>query len=288
MSSQSDSERLENDSRSTSNVTNQLRRRFERQRIPNDRPSPGADNIAVNQPAYNVKIIIGQLAVLIFIIFVIIKWWYLPILPSPRGPIIEINTKRHVPLSASSWKLVARCKAYNSSYSIKHCQWRQVYPTPTSPQNTVLPGGTKDCLPEKTSHDIDATLDNLQVPSHRENYVFEILCTDSTGNSGRDSVNILVNELREPTVTVTTDTLVIPASSGIAKLEASCKAIQGNIEERKWLYLSGPGDKPILPSQDGFVQLLTPGIYKFQYQCKDSYGGSALRYVLCLICYYYY
>ena len=223
MSSQSDSERLENDSRSTSNVTNQLRRRFERQRIPNDRPSPGADNIAVNQRANNEMIIIGQFAVLIFIIFcVIIKWWYLPILPSPQGPIIEINTKRHVPRSSSSWKLVARRKAYNSSYSIKQCKWREVYPTPTSPQNTVLPGGTKDCLPEKTSHDIDATLDNLQIPSHRENYVFEISCTDSTGNSGRDSVNILVNELREPTVTVITDTLVIPASSGIAKLEASC------------------------------------------------------------------
>ena len=123
VSSQSDSERLKNDSRSTSNVTNQLRRRFERQRIPNDRPSPGADNIAVNQPAYNVKIIIGQLAALIFIILVIIKRWYLPILPSPQGPIIEINTKRHLPLSSSSWKLVARCKVYNSSYSIKHCQW---------------------------------------------------------------------------------------------------------------------------------------------------------------------
>ena len=93
--------------------------------------------------------------------------------------------------------------------------------------------GTKNCLPEKTSHDIDATLDELQVPSHRENYVFELSCTDNTGNTGRDSVNILVNELREPTVTVTTDTLLIPASSGIAKLEASCEAIQGNIEERK-------------------------------------------------------
>ena len=195
---------------------------------------------------------------------------------SPQKPIVEINDKKHVPPSSISWKLVASCRAHNS-YTIQKCEWKQVYPIPTSPQNTVLLGGTKDCLPETTSRDIDATLDKLTVPRHRENYVFELSCTDNTGNTGRDLVNILMNELREPTVTVPTDTLVIPESPGIAKLEALCEANQGNIEERKWIYFNGPGDKPILPSPDGFVQLPAPGMYKFQYQCRDSYGGSALR-----------
>ena len=195
---------------------------------------------------------------------------------SPQKPIVEIKAEKHVPPSSISWQLVGRCRA-DKSYTIQQCEWKQVYPVPTSPQNTVLPGGTKDCQPEKTSHDIDVTLDELQVPSHRGNYVFELLCTDNTGNTGTDSVNILVNELRKPTVTVTTDTLVIPASSGIAKLEASCEAIQGNIEERKWLFLSGPGDKPILSSQDGFVKFSVAGVYKFKYQCLDSYGGSVER-----------
>ena len=273
--SQSDNRRL------TSNATNELRRRPERRRVLNDGPPPG-DN--VNQPANNANVSISQLliiSVLILIIAVLFVYliilFYLPTLPSPQEPLTEINTKRHVPPSSSSWKLVGRCKAYNSSYIIKQCEWRQVYPRPTSPQNTVLPRGTKDCLPKVTSHDIDATLDKLPVPSHRENYVFELSCTDNTGNTGRDSVNILMNELREPIVTVTADTLVISEIPGIAKLEASCKAIQGNIEERKWIYLNGPGDKPILPSQDGFVQLPAPGVYKFQYQCKDCYGALGMR-----------
>ena len=263
-----------------------LRRRIQQpgQRVLNNAPPPGDAN--VNQPVNNVRNNNNLLMTLLFFMVLlflawnvspiinITRWWYLP---SPQGPSVEIDHKKHVPPSSTSWQLVARCRAYNPSYTIKQCQWKQVYPRPTSQKNTVLPGGTKDCLPSTTSHEVDATLNNLKVPSDRGNYTFELSCSDNTGNTGVDVVDILVNELIEPMITVIQDTITILASSGIAKLEASCKAMQGNIVEKKWIYINGPSVTPTIPSQEGFVQLPTPGIYKFKYQCSDSYGGSALR-----------
>ena len=190
---------------------------------------------------------------------------------------VEIQTKKHVPPSSTSWQLVARCRTYNS-HTIEKCQWKQVYPRPTYPENTILPGGTKDCLPATPSHDIDATLDNLKVPSDLGSYIFELSCSDDTENTGADRVDIWVNELIRPIITVGQQNLVVSTSVDHVRLEASCKAAQGKIVKREWVYIDGPSNiDPITPSDDGTVQLAQPGTYKFKYGCTDSYDGYRFR-----------
>ena len=283
---QANSEHTQNN-QPQSNITN-LRRRNQHagQRVL--RPASGDNNL--DQPVNNVGtnntckfcfwIFLACLASLSTVCITLMstaKWRYFPTPISPKGPSIEINTKNHVPPSSTSWKLVARCRAYNSSYTIKQCEWRQVHPRPTSQENTVLPGGTKDCL-ASISHDVDATLKNLPVPGDRGNYTFELSCSDNTGHTGMDNVNILVNELIEPVITINDDTIIIQSSKGIAKLDASCKTFQGKVVETKWIHIEEPNAIPPKIIQEGFVQLFAPGIYKFKYQCSDSFGGSALRY----------
>ena len=201
-----------------------------------------------------------------------------PRLVSPQGPSIEFNSKKYVSPSSSSWQLVARCRAYNSSYIIQQCQWKQVHPRPTSPHNTVLSGGTKNCLPSTPSHDIDATLDNLKVPSSLGNYVFELSCTDDTENTETDTIDILVNEVTRPIITVGEQNLIVSTSVDNVQLEASCEAMQGEIVKREWVYIDGPPNtNPITPSDDGIIQFAQPGTYKFKYGCTDSYDSYRFR-----------
>ena len=198
-------------------------------------------------------------------------------------PIIEIKTKTHVSPSASSLKLVAECKAYNTSYTIQHCLWRQIHPLPTSPENTVLPGGTKDCPPTTSinhppTHNVDATLQGLKVPTDRGTYTFELACGHEPGNSATKRVEIWVNELNPPIISVDEFKVVVSTSTGTAKLDVSCRAVQGKIVEKKWEYIDGPPELVyVTPSENGVVQLSYPGIYKFKYRCTDSFSGTALR-----------
>ena len=198
---------------------------------------------------------------------------------SQQKPSVEINTKKHLSPSLSNWQLVGRCRAYNS-HNIQKCQWKQVYPRPTSAENTVLPGGTKDCLSTPTpSHNIDATLGNLKVPSYLGRYTFELSCTDDNENTGADIVEILVNELIRPIITVGQQNLLIPTSIDNIQLKASCEAVQGEIVKHEWVYIDGPNNTdPTAPSDDGILQRLQPGTYKFKYQCTDSYGLDRQRY----------
>ena len=198
-------------------------------------------------------------------------------------PIIEIKTKTHVSPSASSLELVAECKAYNTSYTIQHCQWRQIHPLPTSPENTVLPGGTKDCPPTTSinhppTHNVDATLQGLKVPTDLGTYTFELACGHETGNSATKRVEIWVNELNPPIISVDKFKVVVSTSTGTAKLNVSCRAVQGKIVEKKWQYIDGPPELGyVTPSENGVVQLSQPGVYKFKYRCTDNFGGTALR-----------
>ena len=198
-------------------------------------------------------------------------------------PIIEINTKTHVSPFASSLELVAECKAYSTSYTIQHCQWRQIHPLPTSPENTVLPGGTKDCpstssISHPPTHNADATLQGLKVPTDRGTYTFELACGHEPGNSATKRVEIWVNELNPPIISVDKFKVVVSTSTGTAKLNVSCRAVQGKIVEKKWEYIDGPPELVyVTPSENGVVQLSQPGIYKFKYRCTDSFGGTALR-----------
>jgi hypothetical protein len=198
-------------------------------------------------------------------------------------PIIEIKTKTHVSPSASSLKLVAECKAYNTSYTIQHCQWRQIHPLSTSPENTVLPGGTKDCPPTTSinhppTHNVDATLQGLKVPTDLGTYTFELACGHEPGNSATKRVEIWVNELSPPIISVDEFKVVVSTSTGTAKLDVSCRAVQGKIVEKKWEYIDGPPELVyVTPSENGVVQLSYPGIYKFKYRCTDSFSGTALR-----------
>ena len=197
-------------------------------------------------------------------------------------PIIEIYGKTHAAPTASSWKLQGKCKAYNASYTIRLCQWKQIHPLPTSPSNTVLPGGTKDC-PHLTSsahspvHEVDASLQGLTVPTDLRTYTFELVCGHKVGNFASKRIEIWVNELIPPVISVATYKVTVSTSIGSAKLDVSCRAVQGRIVERKWEYIDGPVDLTT-PSEDGIVNVSTPGIYKFKYRCTDSFGGTALRY----------
>ena len=197
---------------------------------------------------------------------------------SPQKPVVEINDKKHVPPSLISWVLVASCRAHDS-YTIQKCEWKQVYPIPTSLQNTVLPGGTKDCLSGTELHAIDATLNNLNVPDLRGSYKFQLSCSDNSGNTGVEHIEILINELIPPKVTVSHQELRVSTFVDHVKLQVSCKAVQGKIVKREWIYIDGPSSiDPIIPSDDGIFHFSMPGTYKFKYECKDSYNTHQQRY----------
>ena len=193
-------------------------------------------------------------------------------LPSPEAPLVEIKTKRHVALSSESWKLVGRCKAYNSSYIIKQCQWRQVHPRTKTPEKTVFDNETRNCsLPTTPSHDIDATVDKLKVPTFHSTYIFELTCSDDTGNANADDVEISVKELSKPKITVAQEDIIVSSSVGHVKLNGSCQAVQGHIDKEEWIYLDGP--EAVTPTANGSVdKLFKTGIYKFTYKCTDSYN----------------
>ena len=200
---------------------------------------------------------------------------------SPQGPSVEINTKKNVPPSSNSWKLTGRCKAYNSSYTIKHCEWKQIHPQPTSSENTVLPGGTKDCQPSEpttSSHDIDATIADLKVPTNLGSYIFELSCSDNTDNIGAERVDIWIKNLTRPLITVTKKHYTVSTSIGNVTLKGTCEAVQGKIVSKEWVYIDGPTNiDPVQPFENGTVQLSKPGTYKFKYKCTDSYDGYRSR-----------
>jgi hypothetical protein len=191
-------------------------------------------------------------------------------------PVVEITSKPHVSPSAPVFQLAGNCKAYNASYNVKFCHWKQIYPLPTSPENTVLPGGSKDCPPTSDEQDVDATIYGLKVPTHLDIYIFELACGHTTGHLATKQVKIWVGELTPPIVGVANPKVTVSTSTGSAKLDVSCIAIQGTIVERKWTYLEGP--TTVTPSENGVVQVSLPGVYKFKHRCTDSFGGTALRY----------
>lgn len=197
---------------------------------------------------------------------------------SPQGPSVEINTKKNVPPLSNSWKLVARCKAYNSSYTIKRCEWKQIHPKPTSAEDTVLAGGTKDCQPKTSSHDIDATIADLTVPTSQDSYIFELSCSDNTDNTGTERVDIWIKELIHPLITVTEQHYTVSTSTGNVTLKGACEAMQGKIANKEWVYIDGPPNiDPVQPFENGTVQFSKPGTYKFKYKCTDSYDGYRSR-----------
>ena len=206
-----------------------------------------------------------------------------PVVISVPKPIVKINAKTHLPPTEESWNLVGKCQVYNSSYAIKHCQWKQIHPLPTTPENTVLPGGMKDCLPHTASHpptqDIDATQYDLRVPSDLGTYTFELACGHETEKPATKRVEIWVNELNPPIITVANPKVTICISTGKAQLDVLCRAVQGKIVLREWKYIEGPPEiAEVTPDKDGSLELTIPGIYKFKYRCTDSFGGTALRY----------
>ena len=165
---------------------------------------------------------------------------------------------------------------------IQKCEWKQVSPIPTSPQNTVLAGGDKHCLHESdetTFQVIDATLNRLKVPDLPGNYRFQLSCSDESGNTGTEHIDIWVNELLiPPTITVKRQDLRALTSVGNVKLEVSCEAVQGKIVKREWVYIDGPPSiDPTTPSHDGIFHFFMPGTYKFKYGCTDSYDGYQQR-----------
>ena len=204
-----------------------------------------------------------------------------PIPPSPQPPRVEINPQKHVAPSSSSWKLIGRCIAYNSSYTIKQCKWKQIYPRPKSIQDTVLPEGTRECSqPTTPSHKVNATIDKLTFPISEGSYRFELSCSDNTGQTGFDDTEILLKELIEPKITVIQQDFTVSTNVGYAKLQASCEAMQGHVANEKWRYMKEPQNNVIISvSEDGSVRFSKPCIYKFEYECTDSYNVLGRRYV---------
>ena len=253
-----------------------------------ERPQPGQPSIPKHKaPLCSWRIIlIGLLSVLFVVIAAFIGNKYphpltaiLSTKVSLPKPTITMNTKTHVPPSAPSLQLVAKCEAYNILYTIHHCRWKQIHPLATTSENTVLPGGLQDCPPTNpTAREVDATLHGLKVPTELGTYTFELACGHEADNSAIKRVEIWVNELNPPIMTVANPKLIVSTSTGFAKMEASCRAVQGRIVERKWEYFDGPLEAVLItPTDDGVVQLTSPGVYKFKYRCTDSFGGTASR-----------
>ena len=251
-----------------------LRRRGQQVPPDGDRDRPEERPPQVVAPIGNIP----RYSFLILALFAVV-YTFRPKVPQVNfEPIVELNTKTHVSPSATSWQLGAKCKAYNSSYSVHRCFWSQVHPLPQSPGNTVLPGGKKDCPPASPSNEMEATLSDLKVPIELGTYTFELACGHESGNMARKRVEIWVNELIPPIITVTDPVVILSTSIGVTTLRVSCNAVQGKIVERDWVYIDGPAElDPILPHQNGTLHLSKPGIYKYKYRCTDSFGGAAQR-----------
>ena len=244
-----------------------------------------------NEPMPNLRATCCSWQLLFSVIVGVCAVYVIPYLIWPTNyalhpkPIIEMNTKTHTSPTASSWQLVAKCKAHNASYTVKHCRWTQIHPLPTTPGNTVLPGGSKECPPTTSTgdhRDVDATLHALKVPTDLGTYTFELGCGHAVGNLATKRVEIWVNELNPPIITVENPKVTVSTSTGSAKLIVLCRAVQGKVVERKWEYIDGPQELvSVTPSENGIVQLSQPGVYKFKYRCTDSFGGTALRYSVC-------
>ena len=210
-------------------------------------------------------------AVAFLIVLIVVVSVLFPTIPQQK-PVVEIKTVKHVSPTASSWKLQGSCRGYDSSYTITQCHWKQIHPKPTNPNNTVFADGTQDCLHGNPSHKITATLRSLRIPGELGNYIFELHCTDETGSTNDERVDVWINELFPPMIKVGEENMVLSTSVGSTRLRASCQAIQGKVASERWEFIDGPRDLGH-PARDGTVKIDVPGKYEFKFKCSDSYDG---------------
>ena len=210
-------------------------------------------------------------AVAFLTVLIVMVSVYFPPIPQQK-PVVEIKTVKHVSPTASSWQLQGGCRGYNSSYTITQCHWKQIHPKPSNPNNTVFADGTQDCLHGNPSDKIDATLRSLRIPGELGNYIFELHCTDNTGSTNDERVDVWVNELFPPIIKVGEKNIVLSTSVGSTQLRASCQAIQGKVASERWEFIDGPRDLGH-PAKDGIVKINVPGKYEFKFKCLDSYDG---------------
>ena len=130
-----------------------------------------------------------------------------------------------------------------------------------------------------SSHNIDATIADLKVPtSDLGSYIFELSCSDDTDNTGAERVDIWIDKLIRPLVTLPKQDFTVATSVGNVKLEGSCEAMQGKIVNKEWVYIDGPPTTdPVQPSENGTVEFPKPGTYKFKLKCTDSYDSRRSR-----------
>lgn len=225
-----------------------------------------------------VSMLRGLLPVSLPLIVALIAYFRPATIRSPVKPIIEILAKKHLSPLATSWQLEATCLSYNSTYVITECQWKQIHPIPTNPENTVIPEDGVNCRTATRSHHIDATLSGLKVPKELGNYIFALRCVDNTKHSNEKRVDILVNEIFPPIITLKDGQHSIIASTSSDTLQlpkASCRAVQGVVVTGKWEFTLGPKTIENI-SQNGTISIDTPGKYEFQYRCIDSYDAKSL------------
>ena len=188
----------------------------------------------------------------------------------------------HVLPSEEEWQIEAKCRASGAG-QIKQCVWKQLQPFPRSVDNTVLPGGVKECL-RISSNEIDASLEDLKIPIKYGEYIFELTCADDVNRKSTQIFSVNIDNIPAPIVVDIKHHVNVSIQSGSLQLHANCRAKQGYIVDKWWEYVSGPEDEgAITPSKDGYIKFSKTGIYTFRYQCKDSNGmysetnGSVVR-----------
>jgi hypothetical protein len=106
-------------------------------------------------------------------------------------------------------------------------------------------------------------------------YVFELTVTDDNGATGKDWTQVKVNQA--PAANAGTDKLVtLPAD--IFTITGTGTDSDGTVDTYKWVRISGPSSKGMLPTlYGGTLELssLVQGVYQFELTVTDNNGGTA-------------
>ncbi len=138
------------------------------------------------------------------------------------------------------WQIKAKCRAL-SAERIEKCVWKQIKPTPLNVDDTILLGGTNDCL-KTSSKEIDASLKDLKIPNKHGIYEFELACTDNQNRTNAQHVVVTISEDDNPIVDIENNFLNVSMESAFIQLHANCRALRGYIDDEWWEYVSGPED----------------------------------------------
>ncbi|MBN8676563.1 MAG: hypothetical protein J0L56_20740, partial [Chitinophagales bacterium] len=177
----------------------------------------------------------------------------------PLPPVADAGIDINIRLPRDSVQLNGAASA-DPDGIISHYQWNKISgPDQFSISNDTL---------------VNPVVNNLEIGS----YVFELIVTDSSGLSDKDSVTIQVAAANLPPVAnAGPDNFIIAPASSI-QLNSSLSADpDGTISSRSWLKVAGPASFAIANATtiSPVISSLVPGTYTIELTVTDNDGATA-------------